>query len=134
MGMTPAERKRASRERRQSLGETAIKPSVLKPFKGFRAIRFRDEHGLSHTREYNIWQMMLRRCYDPTCAEYPRYGGRGITVCDRWRDSFRAFYEDMGPADGRTLERVDKTTSTGQVTADGLPIRSRQGTRGTIGI
>lgn len=102
MPMTPAERQRHSRARNRDAGQSA-----LKPFTGFRVVTYRDDHGLSHTREYNIWQMMLKRCFDPTSPVYPRYGGRGITVCDRWRYSFRNFYEDMGPANGRTLERID---------------------------
>lgn len=44
---------------------------------------------------------MRRRCYDTKYTEYPRYGARGIAVCDRWRDSFEAFLADMGPRPGR---------------------------------
>lgn len=54
-------------------------------------------HGLSHTPEYKIWRAMLQRCHDPSCNEYSNYGGRGILVGDRWRDSFENFYADMGP-------------------------------------
>lgn len=57
---------------------------------------------------YNSWAMMKRRCYNPSDSDYARYGGRGITVCDRWRDNYDAFYEDMGPRPKNlTLERVD---------------------------
>ncbi len=57
---------------------------------------------------YATWAAMNRRCYNPADADYARYGGRGITVCDRWRHNYDAFYEDMGarPA-GLTLERVN---------------------------
>lgn len=52
-------------------------------------------HGMRHTRFYNIWIKMKDRCYNPNSPEYVNYGGRGIIVCDRWRDSFEAFRDDM---------------------------------------
>ena len=41
--------------------------------------------------EYRIWYGMVRRCYDPRDPNFARYGGRGIRVCDRWRNDFMAF-------------------------------------------
>lgn len=72
-------------------------------------------HGLSRDAEgnktpvYRAWAAMKQRCYNPRCAGYRHYGGRGITVCDRWLQSFANFYEDMGdvPASGYSLDRVD---------------------------
>ena len=67
-------------------------------------------HGLSRTREYGIYQSMIQRCYRPTFTEYEHYGGRGITVCDRWRESFENFYMDIGnsrPSLRHSLERMD---------------------------
>ena len=48
------------------------------------------------SREYACWCHMKNRCYDLNSAAYKNYGGRGITVCDRWLNSFENFYEDMG--------------------------------------
>lgn len=54
------------------------------------------------------WRSMIQRCTYPSQQSYPRYGGRGIRVCDRWRHSFAAFLEDMGERpEGMTLGRVD---------------------------
>jgi hypothetical protein len=55
-------------------------------------------HGMSKTREYRIWQGMISRCENPNATEYHSYGAMGIAVCERWRNSFLMFYEDMGPA------------------------------------
>lgn len=53
---------------------------------------------------------MRRRCHDPRRPDFKNYGARGITVCDEWRDSFEAFYRDMGPRpDGCTLDRLNNS-------------------------
>ena len=58
--------------------------------------------------EYRSWESMLARCTDSRNPGYANYGGRGITVCDRWMASFRSFAEDMGPApSGGSIERTD---------------------------
>jgi hypothetical protein len=67
------------------------------------------KHGKSKTAEYRIYKAMMSRCYKPGNCSYSRYGGRGITVCDRWLNSFEAFLEDMGPrpTDEHSIDRID---------------------------
>jgi hypothetical protein len=54
-----------------------------------------ERHGLRHTPLYEIWKSMKQRCHNPKNKDFKHYGGRGITVCDRWRNSFMAFREDI---------------------------------------
>lgn len=66
-------------------------------------------HGMSKTRVWRIWCGMKARCANPHTINYAIYGGRGIAVCDRWRDSFAAFFADMGepPTNKHTIERIE---------------------------
>lgn len=66
-------------------------------------------HGRSKTSEYRIWSLAIQRCHNPIHPPFPKYGGRGIIVCDRWRHSFIAFLKDMGsrPSPQHTLDRID---------------------------
>jgi len=65
-------------------------------------------HGLHGSPTYQSWRGMCRRCTEPHYPGYHNYGGRGITVCQRWLDSLEAFVEDMGEClDGLTIERID---------------------------
>ncbi len=59
--------------------------------------------------EYVAWSSMIVRCYDVNTKYYKHYGGRGITVCDRWRTSFSNFLSDMGtkPKKELSLDRID---------------------------
>jgi len=68
------------------------------------------KHKMSHTRIYEIWQGMKGRCYNPHDARYGRYGGRGITVCDEWKEDFATFYDwaiNNGYSDKLTIDRID---------------------------
>jgi hypothetical protein len=66
-------------------------------------------HGLSKHRLYAVWNSMKHRCYNPKNSAYERYGGRGIYVCDRWKESFRNFLYDMEKffQEGLTIERIN---------------------------
>lgn len=65
-------------------------------------------HGLTRTATHRSWLSMRQRCLNPNCKAYDRYGGRGISICDRWKDSFENFIADMGLRPlGSSLERRD---------------------------
>lgn len=64
-------------------------------------------HGMSYTSTFGSWKSMLIRCGNPNNPAYKNYGGRGITVCDRWK-SFENFIFDMGEKpNGTTIDRID---------------------------
>lgn len=65
-------------------------------------------HGLSHTPEYTCWGSMRHRCRNPKSSKYADYGGRGISVCERW-NSFENFLADMGrrPTPAHSLDRIN---------------------------
>jgi hypothetical protein len=66
------------------------------------------KHGYKHTSIYNIWVMMKQRCLNTKNKDYPNWGGRGITVCDRWLESFNNFLEDMGQKpENNSLDRIN---------------------------
>jgi len=67
-------------------------------------------HGMSRKPAYNTYMAMMSRCYDKSNPTYARYGAVGVTVCDRWKESFASFWGDMaeGYESGLTLERVDR--------------------------
>lgn len=77
------------------------------------SLKAKTRHGaarkLAQTREYISWQQMKSRCLNPNNAKYADYGGRGITVCDRWLGSFQCFFEDMGPKPSpkHSIDRID---------------------------
>ena len=60
------------------------------------------------SKEYRAWISMKVRCCNPASTFYSYYGGRGITICDRWLNSFENFFSDMGVRPQNcTLDRVD---------------------------
>lgn len=67
----------------------------------------RKKHGMTETPEYNCWKALKNRCLNPKNIQYKNYGGRGITVCERWLN-FINFYEDMGNRpEGCQIDRID---------------------------
>lgn len=67
----------------------------------------KEKHGKVKTTEHIAWTNMWQRTTNPNHRDYSYYGGRGISVCERWR-SFTLFYEDMGDRpEGLSIERVD---------------------------
>jgi hypothetical protein len=74
---------------------------------------FRNEHGEAipgqETPEYRAWQAMRNRCGNPNSPKFKDWGGRGITVCARWQNSFSDFLFDMGrrPENKSSLGRID---------------------------
>ncbi len=66
-------------------------------------------HGMSASPEFAVWRSMKQRCSNENHVAYSLYGGRGITVCDLWRDSFERFWKDMGtrPSLAHSIDRID---------------------------
>lgn len=71
--------------------------------------KLRKTHGFSKTKLYDVQRQMLRRCYNQSCKDYKRYGGRGITVCEEWKDigKFIEWAKSSGYKAGLTIERID---------------------------
>jgi hypothetical protein len=75
--------------------------------------RARIQHGEARngkcTPEYAAWGSMLNRCYSAKSQFFKHYGGRGITVCDAWRNSYESFLSDVGrrPSSDHSLDRID---------------------------
>ena len=74
-----------------------------------RTARTFTKHGMYKSPEYRAWQNMRERCNNPKHPQFKDWGGRGITVCPEWMDSFEAFYADVGPRPGHrlSLDRID---------------------------
>ena len=65
-------------------------------------------HNMSNTRTYKSWESMKTRCYNENCNRYKNYGGRGISVCNEWKNSFLQFLKDMEERpENKSLDRID---------------------------
>ncbi len=66
---------------------------------------------MTQSREYRIWTNMKTRCYNSANEAFKNYGGRGIVICDEWREDFSAFLRDMGKCPpGLTIERIENNS------------------------
>lgn len=68
------------------------------------------KHNLSKTKLYKVWQGMKTRCYNKNFMYYHNYGGRGIIICDKWKNDFSIFYDwaiKNGYREGLTIDRID---------------------------
>lgn len=75
-------------------------------YKKERILEVCTTHGMSKSSEYRIWSLMKDRCNNTKSKVFKFYGGRGITVCKRWLDSFDNFFEDVGKRPkGKSLDR-----------------------------
>jgi hypothetical protein len=97
---------------------------VIMQAEKYSQVLHKDKQGLNNTRnnlllhtnsynkvhpEYSVWKGIKSRCYTVNAPQYKHYGGRGITVCDRWINSFENFYADMGPRPSpeHSIERIN---------------------------
>lgn len=88
-------------------------PNRKKPRRDLGRLGMKPRHGhacgYKKTSEYGTWFAIIARCFDENCPAYPRYGGRGIRMCDGWRASFESFLESMGtkPSPDLSIDRID---------------------------
>lgn len=71
--------------------------------------RTHERHNMSRTSEYRTWAGMIERCHNPNCPGFKRYGGRGISVCGEWQNSFTSFFLHVGkkPSPQHSLDRIN---------------------------
>jgi hypothetical protein len=68
------------------------------------------KHGMSSSPEFVVWDAVKQRCLNENSKDFPRYGGRGITIDPSWVNSFEQFYLDVGPRpEGTTLDRINNS-------------------------
>ena len=92
------------------------------------------KHGLSDTRIHVIWKNMKSRCYNKSHPEYNRYGGRGIYVCDEWRDNSSAFIEwslKNGYSDNLTIDRINNNYGYSPENCRWVDYKTQQSNRST---
>ena len=92
----------------ESKGKAEEAPNTKRP-RQRRRLTKRDFHGLGGTPEHRAWAAMLTRTSNPNQPQWHNYGGRGITVCERWSVSFLSFLADMGkkPTPLHSIDRID---------------------------
>lgn len=70
---------------------------ILKRGKTTECLTCKEAKQMSRTPEYEAWCNAKARCFNPNNPYYPNYGGRGITMCDEFKNNFQAFYDEVGP-------------------------------------
>lgn len=107
---TEARRKKLSLGQRKSCGCIQKERSATAALARARPKRRAPRQLSSLARELRLtWRMMLDRCLNPKAPNFANYGGRGIAVCERWRDSLETFATDVGPKPSprHTLDRIE---------------------------
>lgn len=100
-------------ECRCDCGNTKIVPShklLDGEYKSCGCMHHKYGHGKTETRLYHIWRTMKARCLNVNSQKYKNYGGRGITICDEWKNNFQAFYDwatSHGYTEEMSIDRVD---------------------------
>ncbi|OEH55922.1 hypothetical protein AQ616_18975 [Oceanobacillus sp. E9] len=96
--------------RRDHITSGATKSCGCLEKENLKGLEFKETHGQTKTRLYYVWNSMRMRCRNPNTNNYHNYGGRGISVCKEWNDSFEPFYEwavKNGYRPGLTIERIN---------------------------
>lgn len=86
----------------------SVRPEAIAKITGEKSHFYK--HGLSQSRINRIYRLMKRRCLNKADLAYPKYGGRGIKICDEWLNDFMSFYSwsmENGYSDDLTLDRID---------------------------
>jgi hypothetical protein len=92
------------------LSHTSMRPALhLGTTRSCGCRQYKNNHSQSRTSIYTTWAQIKTRCFNSGNKDFKHYGGRGITMCQRWRDDFTAFLADMGPKPTplHTIERID---------------------------
>lgn len=92
------------------------------------------KHGLRNTRLYKIWAGMKARCYNPNSVEYHRYGGRGISICEEWKNDFSKFYDWAMSNDYQDTLTIDRINNDGNYEPSNCQwiTKSENSTKGNI--
>lgn len=91
-----------------------------------KGLKRKAKHGLCHHPLYSVWQGIKERCYSKSHSKYNRYGGRGISVCDEWREHFKSFFDwAMKQGYQKGLE-IDRINNDGNYTPKNCRMATRQ--------
>ncbi len=98
-----------TRVRTNNLRTGSVKSCGCLQIQRTREANYRHGERTNETSEHISWRAMILRCTNHSDVAYRHYGGRGITICRRWRESYQSFLSDMGrkPTSRHTIERID---------------------------